>query len=286
MAPTAIIDRIDNLSCQERYGVIVHVERMVHVSGLDTEVDYSIMMTALDLAAIPKYNTKLTEAPTCVLTERTVTVVDKDKVDVKLVYEHYANEGQNLDSPPGGAFVGEVRCNIQQVASNKDVDGNMIVVEHTYPDGTTAFLDADGATIPADDAYPGETKKQTGEVQVYVPQKTLNYQGVKLTQSPWLVATGVVGKVNDSSWIEGEARQWMCTACTWKLCDDSPSANRYFFTFEFQHNPDTWDPTVVFIDDRTSRPPAHLVAGKGYKTIEWHDAVNFDTVIGTSLQGG
>jgi len=288
MTAVAKIDSIENLSCQERYGVIVHVERLVHVIGLDTETDYSIMMTALNHLDIPVFNDKLEggEAPTCVLTERTVTVIDKDKADVKLVYEHYSNDGQNFDAPPGGVIVGEVKANIQQIAMNKDAGGAMIFVEHTYPDGTDAFKDDDGNTLPKDNSYPGETKKQTGEVNVFIPQKTLSYQGVKLTQSPWQVAAAVVGKVNDSTWLGTEARQWMCTACTWKLCDDAPAKNRYFFTLEFQQNPDTWDPTVVFIDDRTSRPPAHLVEGKGYKTIQWHEETNFDSALGTILQGG
>ena len=64
-------------------------------------------------------------------------------------------------------------------------------------------------------------------------------------------------------------------------------SNRYFFTFEFQRNPDTWDPTAVFIDDRTQRPPANLKDNSeetGFKTIQYLPGVDFNEVIGTLLQ--
>ncbi len=57
-------------------------------------------------------------------------------------------------------------------------------------------------------------------------------------------------------------------------------------TFEFQLNPDGWDPTVIFIDDRTGKPPPDLVPNVGYKTVTKMPACDFESVIGVDIQGG
>ena len=48
---------------------------------------------------------------------------------------------------------------------------------------------------------------------------------------------------------------------------------------------DTWDPTAVFIDARTNKPPPDLVEGVGFKTIQKHEKVDFDEILGSPVTG-
>lgn len=271
MALAVKIDRIEDLSLDERYGALQNLTRRFVVSGL-TGTNYNDLLLALAASGIPEADSQLTGGTNLICIGRSVKMVDKGVAYVDVMYGHYHNDGQNFNDPPVGVFTGELRVNIQQINTNKDKDGNMIELEHTYDED--------------DPDYAGLTKTQVGEIQVFDPQKTQSYQGIKQTETPWLIADQLVGKVNTSAWSGGEARTWMCIGCSWKICDATISKNRYFMSFEFQHNPSTWDPTVVFIDDRTNRPPKGLVEGTGYKTVEWHEGVNFESIIGTSLQGG
>jgi len=270
MAASAKIQRTDLLEAQERHGAIVRLVMRSRVVDL-TDTTYETLMTALDVSGIPAAGSTLTGAPNLILTERNPKLVNKGVVDVDLVYEHFMNEGQDLDTPLGGLSTGRISANVQQVTSNLDGDDVPITVEHTYP-----------ATDPD---WPGETKTQGGEIQYYQPQRTIFLQGIKDTFRPWVIANSIIGKVNSTTW-SGEGRhEWMCTNVTWTLYDRD-TQNRYLMTFEFQHNPDSWNPTAVFIDERTGRPPVDLVEDEGYKYIRKHDAINFERVIGTRIQGG
>lgn len=265
----AHIDHEETLRAVERDGVVVRVERKARVSGLE-DTDYTILFSALEEAGIPAAGAALPGAPNLVLRDRNPTVVAKGFVDVDLVYEHAAGPGQNFDSPHFGLLVAEVRASVNQVKTNKDSSGNTITVQHTYP--------------PEDFDYPGLTKVQGGEIEYFQPQAVMTLRGIKSTAFPWFLARALMGAVNETDWAGYGPEEWMCTGVSWTPYDGSNS--RYLFTLEFQHNPDTWSPTVVFIDERTGKPPTGLVAGTGYKTISKHRLVNFETVIGTRVQGG
>ena len=58
-----------------------------------------------------------------------------------------------------------------------------------------------------------------------------------------------------------------------------------------RHNPDTWDPFVIWIDPETGRPPGPaldssgdpipgtgLIENVGYKTVKWHDETSFSAL--------
>lgn len=275
---TVQLDRIEFLSASEKYGVLQSLSRRAHISGLEktgggVPDDYTILLRALEEAGLPAAGTLL-EGTALVLTERKPTVVDKDKVEVDLQYELALNEGQNLDDPPYGLVLGEIRTNLQQVKSNKDEVGALIVVEHTYP--------------AEDPEFGGETKQQTGEIDDTVPQKTFTLSGVKETTTPWLIANAIIGKVNSVNFGTNGTREWLCTSAGWKWYGMEMPGNvhKYLMTFEFQHNPDGWDAVAVFIDSRTGKPPAGLVEGVGYKSIQKKEAVDFAAIIGVTIQGG
>ena len=76
----------------------------------------------------------------------------------------------------------------------------------------------------------------------------------------------------------------MSTSVLWKV-QKIDGVEKYRYQIEFQFNKDTWNPTAVFIDDRTQKPPPNLVEGIGYKTIEWHEAVDFAAILGYPIIG-
>ena len=80
----------------------------------------------------------------------------------------------------------------------------------------------------------------------------------------------------------------MSTGCSWKPYDLTTDANRFFFEFEWQFNVDTWDAEVIFIDERTGKPPGDPVPtpGVGSKRIPWHNEVDFDEILGGWIMGG
>lgn len=275
MATRAIIDRLSMLEATERHGSLRRLVRVAEVSGIETD-DWDILTTALD-DVIPQYGDHLTSvvgstAYGLLLVERNPTVIAKDRVRVELVYESTTDTEQDLNDPYTGATLEEVRCNIGQKTSNLDIHGNQVTVSHEYPDD--------------DPNHPGETLEQGGEFTYYEPQQTIYIRGIKRTRTPWLLANAIVGRVNEQAWSGEAARTWLCTACTWKPSGVGGGSRRYFMDFEFQYDRDTWDPTVVFIDDVTGKPPADLVEDVGYKTVIKMPKTDFDKLIGSHIQGG
>lgn len=258
------------LELEEVDGVVIRLVRRARVMEVTGANDYQALNEALDEAGVPTVGGTLTGSAltNLRLRRRIPRLVAPKTVDVDLVYEHFFNEGQSFDSPPGGFLSGEVRSNVNQVESNLDADGNTISVSHTY--------DSDHPK------YGGQTKEQGGTIQFFQPERNLAIQGLKTTTHPWIMANRMVGAVNQTSWNGGDARTWMCVRASTRPLS---LTGRYYMFYEFQYNQDTWDPTVVFIDPDTGKPPLNLVEGEGYKRIERAPAVRFEAVLGARLQG-
>jgi len=204
--------------------------------------------------------------------ERNIQVIDKDKVLIKLVYENILDLPQDLDDPRLGEAVGEITTNLQQKSDNFDVNGNQVTVSHTYS---------------GDKNYDDGTYTQGVNFQYYEPQKTMIMRGIKKTRTPWTIADRIVGKVNEYEYVNAAPRTWLCTSCNWKLYamadisgEDDDSV---LMEFEFQYNPDTWDPLVKFIDEYTGLPPSGLVEDEGYKRVEKQEEVDFEYVLGVGV---
>lgn len=282
MAISVSIDQLTTLETQERHGALRRMVRECYVSGI-TDTDWQALTNALDNAGVPQYGDHLTNdtdsnAYDLMLVERSIRMTDKGQARVELVYENWIDLEENLDTPRGGFVIGEVRCNIQQKTSNLDINGNLVTVSHTY--------DAN------DPNHANETLTQGGEFSFYDVERTIFIRGIKQTRTPWLIANSIIGKVNSVAFSSEQPRTWLCTSCSWKMAwagrknGGGSRENRYFMNFEFQFNPDTWDPTVTFIDDVTGKPPSDLVENVGYKTVTKMSAVDFNIIIGSPLQGG
>lgn len=278
MAIEVDVDRLDVLETKEKDG---HLERLVLVAQVRNieDTDYTALMTALNAGSVPQYGDHLNDVWSdidydMVVKERNVKMIDSTTARVEIIYlNEIINPPQDLDDPRSGVVEGEVRCSVQQKTSNLDRDGNQITVTHTYPSD--------------DPNHPDETITQGGEIQYFEAQRSVFIQGKKATSAPWLIANIIVGSVNESAWSGEAARTWLCTSCNWKLLNIPASGTEeYLMSFEFQFDADTWDPTVVFIDDVTGKPPADLIEGTGYKTIEKLYSSDFDDLIGAPILGG
>jgi len=273
-------DKLPVLEASERHGSLRRMVRLFQVEGIIAN-DWSALMDALTHAGMPEYMSTLTESGSppgafdLVLTERNPKVVDTGggtvRVDVELVYESYADIPENLTAPRDGLVGGEVRTSLQQKQTNEDENGEQIKLYYTYPGDT-------------------EPTEAGGQYTYFEPQRSIYIQGHKQTATPWDIANVITGCVNEVAWSGGDPRHWLCTGCSWRFAGNDANLNNwYFMNFEFQYDPDSWDPTVWFIDKETGQPPPDLVEGgefPGKLTIPKLPACDFEAVMGVVLQGG
>lgn len=271
-------DHIDGMSIEEVNGVIRKLQRLVRVKASKAfptvSPDYRAMKQILDEPTVPQPNTTLTQAGLehLTLVKRSARIppnTDNKTFDVVCDYEHILDgPNQNLfngNALLGGTIYGKTRCSVQQKTTNfykKDGNGpqTQILTRHTYP--------------LTDENFPGKTHIAGGEVTVYQAHRNFNFQGYRNTNAPWLLADNLIGAINRGSWMNHGETEWMCTEVEWYM----EKQGRYRFAFEFQHNPDGWNPTVVFIDRITQRPPPGLMPGegRGYWTVLYHKRINFN----------
>ena len=262
----------------EENGTLMQTVREFLVS-VDAGTGANAAADALDTPGVPQYGDRLDNrflypGYSLIVHRRSVEMVDEGTAKVTITYENSfsvdAMEDQ-FDAPFMDSMAGEVRCSIQQKGSNLDGDGNQVTVSHTFP---------------ADDRnHPGETIVQGGEFTFYSAQRSFSIHGIKETNTPWNIANTIIGSVNIYPFSGEAARMWLCTAVNWKPESNYGGVTRYFMRFEFEFNPDSWDPTVVFIDEATNKPPPDLVPGVGIVTVEKLPAVDFEYVIGTFIFG-
>ena len=271
------LDKIETLSMNERWGVIVAMERQATVTGL-TGTTWETLYDVLDEAGVPTKGSYLDNdrGSHLIVTDRNVRMVDQDKALVDIVYGKFNDRGQRLFWDPTEVSVrnmsGKMTASVVQKETNlyrPDGTGEQteITVEHTYPSD--------------DPDYANRTITQSGVITVMMPGRTMTVQGLKNLLSPWVLAENLIGSVNKKTWLGQPPHTWMCTEVMWEFRDEG----NYFMEFQFQHDPDTWNPTVVFIDDRTGRPPEGLVEGTGYKNIRYHREVDFVQKLGFKIIG-
>lgn len=283
MATQVYIDKIETLNMQEKWGVIVGCTRKAFVKGL-LGTNFSVMYDVLDDAGLPIKGSYL-DSDRCNhlhLIDRNIVMTDVDSAEVTLVYGPFNDAGQGLyydwATITSRNISGKMQATVSQKKTNLYRAGGagaeeFIELEHTYPETGDSETD--------DPDYAGQTKTQRGEVDVYIPQRRFIIEGVKNTSHPWDIAENLVGCVNSKTWLGQPEHTWMCTEVSWEYRDDG----YYFMTFTFEHNEDTWNPTAVFIDDRTGRPPEGLVEDAGYKYIRYHREKNFVSELGFYVIG-
>jgi hypothetical protein len=277
--PAAYIDRLDLLSLEERNGAIRSLTRKARVifnPGEPIPTDYTVLMTVLETAGIPlPFTVPAGDGfSSLVLVNRSVQLVENDKsiFDVTLKYDHILdgpNQVLQEDTEQGGIgpvlpnpndiLYGKGRCSIAEKTTNFYIpngvgdpvaDRVLILVAHSFPKSDQG--------IPTQSVVPGYpyTVFQGGEITLPFPQENFQMQGVIRTSNPRIIAQAFIAKINGVAWCSRPPFTWICSEVQWECLDISTLV--YKFVFEFQYNFDTWNPRVVFIDQRTGRPPANL----------------------------
>jgi hypothetical protein len=272
--PQLFLDHIENLSLVERNGAIRSLTRKARVGFSDIEnspKDFQVLNAALSLLDDLKI-VAMSEVPAdsgytgLVLVERSPSLMQDPRwVDIILKYEHLLDgPNQFIAFPTNGILYGKGRCSITQRTTNfyyphgdRTKNRIQILVGHTYTDPSLGVIGQYlGPDLP-------NTIKQGGEINVPVPVANFQVQGLGFTENPWSVGQQYIARINKNNWLNHPPGTWICSEVQWDVLD--PRLGRfgksekklplYRFSFEFQHDPDGWDPTVVFIDQRTGRPP-------------------------------
>jgi len=269
------IDGMTLLEATERNGALRRLVRVAHVSGIES-TDWDILTQALKEAGLPEFGDVLSTVAEdkggqdLVLVERNPKILSKTHAEIQLVYENFADIEENLDTPVAIKILANMRVNLNQKTSNLDKDGKQVTVSYTYS---------------GDENHDDGLVTQGVEFSYYEPQRTMFVRGIKKTGTPWLIANNCIGKTNIKWFALEKPGYWLCMACDWKLAHRGDNIS-YFMNFEFQFNPDGWDPSVTFIDDVTGKPPPNLIKETGYKTVEKYERADFETEIGSKFQGG
>lgn len=284
----AYIDRTDTLQCVEKAGQVRLLKTKARVLGLEN-TDFQVLWDALGEVGIPSPpSAPLDELGNVVaggemlrLVDREATLVDGDIrcVDVTLTYLHvldgFHQELFEVDpdvADDSAVIYGKVRCSLQQVTTNRYIDPadgveKNILVSHTFPKD--------------DPQVANKSQEQGGTINTVIVTMTYNLGGYVNTDDPDAIAHLFAGKVNKNAWLDRGARTWICSEARWECVKNG----RYHMLFEFQHNPDGWDPWAVFIDARTGRPPKFLVDGVGKKQIQYLKETAFEEEFGAIMDG-
>jgi len=287
------LDSVRDLSARERWGVTMELHRLAIVTGLDpashdSGEEYEVLFDALDELGLPALGA-LSSDPNLILVERNPRLFDgeNDKVEVELHYLHFSEAGTQALPVLGGTLYVRFATSTREVESNKDRAGDQILLHHKYD-----AADPERASLVS--------PHQGGMIRTYETVRTaivdglvdMNYAtgGAVAIECQWIVdniANRVNVDGNDNTWpIKGEEGLWRCSVADFVQLDRASSEKgRALFHFEFEYNPDGWQPEVAFIDDRTNKPPKGLyteatyaAAGLDYpgiKTVTKYHTANY-----------
>jgi hypothetical protein len=270
MAQIAKIDHISMLSCEEEFGVVMSMTRIARVSGIDVSAvtqeaqnGYRALNEALNDVGIPQYGEPLDDEENInlILTKRSAKVIDRDRVEIELVYSHFLGEGQYLissDQTSMAQVYGETSANLNQTESAYETPENEDRISVEY-NGVTQY----------------------GTINVLIPQETYTVRGI-IDESISRLREKMLGIVNSQPWRGRDERTWLCTAINGNVISTDPLRSKV--TIEFQYNSETWDPLVTYIDENTGRSPSDLVEGTGYKRIQYYAGDDFGDILKASFE--
>lgn len=150
---------------------------------------------------------------------------------------------------------------LRQVRSQRDKEGDPIILKYKYPDD-----------YKVDPEFAGQEIEQGGEVTTDKPIARQTARFVIATDSPGNLLRQWAGHVNSSSWNGGAKRTWKVVRATAREFNVALNTPEFEFEFEFEHDPDTHDPEVVFVDPNTNQIPPDVLEASGDVSSENPDA--------------
>lgn len=246
MAITVHKELIDRITAVESNGIITAFTTSYLVEGISASSAYDLAQQAMNHADVPQPGDPHPENYNIGVVDRRMNLVEGNNSKVRIEVD-YASWGSshNLNQ-----FVFNGGTNLQEVTASVDRSGTQVTVTHD-----------------------GET--QGVEFNPLFPQSTVSATGDLRMQYPSLFSQNWTGFINAYPWAGNAANTWLITGVNWVSVDASTFPRTFRFTIEFQHDSTGWQPEVVFIDPDTGRPPDGLVAGTGYKAVDWYPTTDF-----------
>ena len=285
-----IADILESVRWQEEDGVVTSIDRGFLITGLPVPhgtgdgvpgipgmpVNDEVMRFALDHGNLPGPGDSHPIESHLSVTKRTPRIIGPRTVMVTVTY------GGSFEPPfttnflvSGGASVEQTERALHRLGQSggppygSGNPGEQITVKWTPPGASDAII-------------------QNGEITPFEGRSVLSFVAQIARSDPWTIIPDYVNKVNLGSFFyaPGAApRTWLITDMNFDVVSkETPtSAPIYEMSMTMRHNPDTWDPFVIYIDEKTGRPPGPdengqggLTAGEGYKRVKWHDEISFD----------
>ena len=191
---------------------------------------------------------------------RSVQLIDTDKAKVTCKFQPGTIDNVPPDEGAGSTLQIRVGTTVQEVETSLDVNGDTIRVSYDYID-----IDEQGNQTVRNES-------QTGTVKYQLPMTVVTLSR-KETRDPLDKSRIFVGRMNSGSVFGDPAHWWLIT----KLEGESSNGGKSFnVTYEFQRKIGGWDPTVVFIDPDTGRPPEDILE----QTLAGGDAIRTVQVLG------
>lgn len=189
----------------------------------------------------------------------TITAVPCENSDTKALvtveYKQVGGEwGEADETQPAQISVG---ATVQEEETNKDIDGNQIIIYYTT------------MTETAGEIVTAEKPSQTGTIQMQVPHVVFRFVR-REASDPSEKARLFVGTVNSTTFRNDPERWWMCTRLDGESADGGVT---YTVTYEFQRNPSTWAPTVAWVDPDTQQIPTDIDGNIAHDDFSEHNGI-------------
>jgi hypothetical protein len=259
---TIIKDIMDAARWQEADGRITQIDRKVLIHDFEVppngHVADAVCNKALQSTLMPQPGVAHPHQGDLLLRGRVARAVSTNIVEVLLTYK----------LPAEGSLPDPMNYELSGGASIQQVQTEVVPPGRPEPSGQVTV------------EYNGVV--QGGEISPYEAIATVRFEYIAATQIPLSIVRSYTNLVNDGTFWgfdpSAMPRTWIISEVSFERVALEP-VTQYRFGFQLQHNPDGWDPQVIYVDPETGRPPADLVANLGYKTIAWHNAVNFGAVL-------
>lgn len=264
MAQAAIIDIVEGALLRKHKGLIAEVTRTAIVQVDTPGINDEQLNACLAVSPIPAANSVHPQFADLILDDQVVRAIGPTLFHVELQYRR--PEGGSFQPPPNFPLRIAGGASLEQVETMVDRTGTPITVEHN------------GVV-------------QGGVIHPLVALEQLRLGETAQSADPTIVHRTWVGAVNTGSFFfDGAAspREWLITDISFELEDrETLPFPTWSFGYELRKRPlvvagivGSHDPQVYFRDQDTGLPPDGLVAGVGYKTVTWHDSLDFAALFG------
>ncbi len=243
-------------------GVGKTTSRTFIVSGLEGD-RHQILDMALLAPGIPR--TGDLHPSIDVIKVKTLGVVPAEgSSNIAIVTANYETIPSNLSTQGDGDAPDQINVGgtVQSTTTNKYwKNGNKredMIIKYEYKKGKNK----DGRD---------PKRKQIGEVSIEIPSIVASLSRTE-DKHPLAKAQKYLGKINSTQFMGGAPGNWICTQLNGTSADGGET---YQVNYEFQYNPDSWNPLVAFIETETGRIPPDANEKNGMEKFQIYKSIDF-----------